>query len=174
MGRPKKTVNEIIRGKAGITPETALELELVTGVPADFWNARERDYRAHLAQAAQTERLAKQIRWARAFPISELAKRGWIQKPDSNPASVKSLLEFFGVASSDQWWELHQEHQVAFRKSATFESDPYGLSAWLRIGALKTKELECAPYDRRLFLQALHESSCIDERGSGDLGTCEH
>ena len=27
MGRPKKTVNEIVQGKAAITPETALQLE---------------------------------------------------------------------------------------------------------------------------------------------------
>ena len=29
MGRPKKTINEIIQGKAQITPETALQLERV-------------------------------------------------------------------------------------------------------------------------------------------------
>jgi len=33
-GRPKKTINEIIRGKAAITHETALQFERVLGVPA--------------------------------------------------------------------------------------------------------------------------------------------
>jgi len=37
MGWPKKTINEIIHGKAQITPETALQLERVVGIPADFW-----------------------------------------------------------------------------------------------------------------------------------------
>ena len=36
MGRPLKTINEIIKGKAAITPETALQLERVLGIPADF------------------------------------------------------------------------------------------------------------------------------------------
>ena len=44
MGRPKKTINEIMNGKAAITPQTALELELVLRIPAEFWIARERDF----------------------------------------------------------------------------------------------------------------------------------
>lgn len=44
MGLPKKTVNEIVQGKAAITPEAALQLERVLGVPADFWNNLEQNY----------------------------------------------------------------------------------------------------------------------------------
>ena len=34
MGRPVQTINEIIKGHKAITPDTALQLEQVTGVPA--------------------------------------------------------------------------------------------------------------------------------------------
>lgn len=44
MGRPKKTINEIIKGKTMITPSTALELERVLGVPATFWLNLENNY----------------------------------------------------------------------------------------------------------------------------------
>jgi addiction module HigA family antidote len=37
MGRPAKTVNEIVRGKKSITAETALQLERVLEVSAQFW-----------------------------------------------------------------------------------------------------------------------------------------
>lgn len=37
-GLTKKTINEIIRGKSPITPETALKLERSLGRPAHFWN----------------------------------------------------------------------------------------------------------------------------------------
>src|SRR2546426_845397 len=47
-GRPKKTINEIVKGKAAITPETAIQLERVLGIPAEFWNNRERQYRESL------------------------------------------------------------------------------------------------------------------------------
>jgi addiction module HigA family antidote len=48
-GRPLKTINEIIKGKAAITAETALQLEHVLGMPASFWNNLERNYRQALA-----------------------------------------------------------------------------------------------------------------------------
>ena len=45
IGLSQKAVREIIKGKAIITPETALQLECVLGIPASFWNNRERYYR---------------------------------------------------------------------------------------------------------------------------------
>ena len=36
MGRPNKTINEIIKGKAEITSETAIQLEYVLNVPVGF------------------------------------------------------------------------------------------------------------------------------------------
>ncbi len=50
IGRPKKTINEIIKGKAAITQEIALQLERVLGIPASFWNNREHKYREALAR----------------------------------------------------------------------------------------------------------------------------
>jgi addiction module HigA family antidote len=48
MGRPKKTINEIIKGKAKITIDTSLQIQLVLGTPASFWIGRERLYRESL------------------------------------------------------------------------------------------------------------------------------
>jgi addiction module HigA family antidote len=48
MGRPKKTINEIIKGKAEITINTSLQIQLVLGTPASFWIERERLYRESL------------------------------------------------------------------------------------------------------------------------------
>ena len=36
MGRPEKTISEIVHGKAAITAETAIQLEYVLEVPASF------------------------------------------------------------------------------------------------------------------------------------------
>ena len=41
-------INEIIKGKAVITPGTAIQFERALGVPASFWNQRERNYRKWL------------------------------------------------------------------------------------------------------------------------------
>ncbi len=52
-GRSKKTINEIIKGKAPITPETALQLERVLSVPAQFWNDLGNNCRETVARIAQ-------------------------------------------------------------------------------------------------------------------------
>lgn len=53
-GRPRKTIHEIVRGKAAITAETALQLEKVLGISASFWMAREQHYRESLAAPGAT------------------------------------------------------------------------------------------------------------------------
>jgi HTH-type transcriptional regulator/antitoxin HigA len=53
--KPEKTINEIINGQAAITPEIALQLELVLSIPASFWNNRERRYREALARGEKLQ-----------------------------------------------------------------------------------------------------------------------
>lgn len=62
-GRPLKTINEIVRGKAAITADTAIQLERVTGVPANFWNNAQSNYGAFLARQAETLVLKHGIEW---------------------------------------------------------------------------------------------------------------
>jgi plasmid maintenance system antidote protein VapI len=49
MELPKKTINQLIKGKAKITVRIAYKMELALGVPsARFWIERERLYRESL------------------------------------------------------------------------------------------------------------------------------
>ncbi|HUP25074.1 MAG TPA: HigA family addiction module antitoxin, partial [Thermoanaerobaculia bacterium] len=49
-GLPRATIDEIIEGQAGITADTAFELERVLAIPASFWCNLERNYRHSLAR----------------------------------------------------------------------------------------------------------------------------
>ena len=73
-GRPKKTINEIINGKAAITHESALQFERVLGVPASFWNNRELQYREFLTRRDDANRLSQaQCRaWVKRFPVAAI------------------------------------------------------------------------------------------------------
>lgn len=79
-GRPLKTMNGIIKGHSAITPETALQFEKVTGVPASFWINLESNYRQELAKEKEEEELSKKIEWLENFPLNEITKRGYIRK----------------------------------------------------------------------------------------------
>jgi addiction module HigA family antidote len=155
MGRPKKTINEIIKGKAAITPETALQLELVLGIPASFWNTREQEYRTYLAVVEQAKQLAAQVQWLKRFPLSDLARGGWLRRVRDEGEQLRQLLTFLGVASPTQWDALYAKRQVSFRLSNAFETKPEVISAWLRCGAVAAAGQHCEPYDRTRFLESL-------------------
>jgi HTH-type transcriptional regulator/antitoxin HigA len=153
-GRPKKTINEIIKGKATITPATALQLERVLGAPASFWNDREQHYRESLARQAERDSLEGQVGWLSQFPIKEMVSFGWLPQAADPIEMLENVLNFFGIAAPTQW-QIVWEMGVAFRQSTAFESDPFAVSAWLRRGEIEAQQMDCAPYDSDRFLSAL-------------------
>src|SRR2546428_9431366 len=80
LARPLKTVNEIIKGKAAITPETAIQLERALGISARFWTALEAQFRSTLAQQEAERELAAQANWIDDFPITDLVKHKQIRR----------------------------------------------------------------------------------------------
>ncbi|MBW2618882.1 MAG: HigA family addiction module antidote protein, partial [Deltaproteobacteria bacterium] len=83
-GLTKKTINEIIKGKSPITPESALKLERSLGRPAHFWNNLERQYQEDRTRLAETERLEVGLGWLKRVPISAMVKLGWTKKRRDN------------------------------------------------------------------------------------------
>lgn len=157
MGRPKKTINEIINGKAAIAPDTALQLERVLGIPASFWNSREQQYREYLARQREQESLQHQITWLASVPVNEMAKLNWIEKCKDKVEQLQIVLNFFGVVSPEQWHTYWNSRAVAFRKSVKFEDRQVATNAWLRKGELDAQKIDCATYDAEKFKQALQE-----------------
>lgn len=53
-------LNEIIRGKRGVTPDTALRLERVLGMPAGFWLGLQLDWDLwHAMRGPNTDEIAR-------------------------------------------------------------------------------------------------------------------
>ena len=155
MGRPKKTVNEIIKGKAAITPETALQLERVLGVPARFWMNREQQYRESIARAVERAQLENDTAWLARMPVHEMVNESWVRHADDAITQIEELLNFFGVASPRQWNEVWLNPQVSFRKSLAYSSTPEALAAWLRKGEIEAQQIFCSPFNTECFRTAL-------------------
>jgi len=154
-GRPKKTINEIIKGKAALTPETAIQLERVLGTPASFWNNREQNFRDWLARQEERKALAEYIPWMKKFPLRAMIKMHWIADHSDPINQLEELLRYLGVASPVQWQTMLQGTQ--WRQSPTFAADPAAVSAWLRQGEIQSAQIQCAPYDEARFRQALQQ-----------------
>lgn len=163
-GRPKKTINQIIKGKAAITPDTAFQFERVLGTPASFWNNRERIYAEWQARKEASQALSEHIPWMKKFPILAMARLGWITRYDDPIAQLEGLLRYFGVASPIIWQNVWQGAQVAYRQSPAFAVDPASVTAWLRRGELQAHEIDCAPYRDDKFRGALSDIRALTVR----------
>lgn len=156
MGRPIKTINEIVLGKVAITPETALQLERALGIPAEFWNAREAAYRDSIARQQEAERLEADGAWLEDLPVKEMVKRGWIERTADRVEEQRVVLSFFGLASPARFsavWSASSQ----FRKSQAFSSKPGALEAWLRKGEIEARRIPVEPYDEKAFENQLLE-----------------
>jgi addiction module HigA family antidote len=154
-GRPKKTINEIVKGKAAITPETALQFERVLGIPAGFWIAREQNYRESLARAKETLEFEKQADWLDQLPYRAMVQLGWIPEHREKARQLEEVLRFFAVASPSSWHGVWSAGNPALRRSPAFESEPGAVAAWLRKGELEAAYQEPAEYDGDAFRRAL-------------------
>ncbi|MBK5274439.1 MAG: HigA family addiction module antidote protein [Desulfuromonadales bacterium] len=154
-GRPKKTINEIIKGKVEITSETALQLERVLGIPAGFWNNLERNYQDAKARLAEQERLMHHIAWLREIPVATMVKQGWIQPFRDKVQQLQEVLNYFGVASPELWQARWHDPGVAYRESSSFRSHPGAVAAWLRKGELEAHRIASSPFDPTKFKEVL-------------------
>ena len=155
MGRPQKTLGEIIAGRSGITPDTALQLEHVLGIPARFWIIRELHYQEWRARQREAVRLRAEQDWLAALPVNEMTQRRWIEPAGDTVAQLRALLRFFGVASPAEWRQMWLERKGAFREAAATVADAGALSAWLRKGQLEAQKIKCADYNGQEFMRSL-------------------
>jgi HTH-type transcriptional regulator/antitoxin HigA len=156
MGRPVQAINEIIRGEKAVTPETAIQLGDVTGVPAHVWNGLEAEYRLILAQRRDRERLASETTLVGEFPYAQIAKLGFLKNTRNLVERVMELRRFFGVASLYNL-ETVDGYQPAFRQGKGGKASPYALIAWLRMAEVEAKAVECAAFKAGALRAALPE-----------------
>ena len=134
-GRSPKLISEIIAGTAPVAPETALQFEKVLGMDASVWLGIEADYQLRKAREVAAREAEPAIAWYKRFPVKELVKRGYIERPANDVDGVGKVLAFFGVASVDAWQGQFGAANVAYRHSPSFESSEEALATWLRLEA---------------------------------------
>ncbi len=155
LGRPLKTVNEIIKGKAAITPKTAIQLERALGISARFWTGVETQYRDTIARQEAELDLEAQADWIDAFPIADLVRHRLIERGRTKAATLANLLSWLGVSRPGAYDRL--DAAAAYRASPAFAASPKAVTAWLRWGELQAVRVSAAPFDARRFRQVLAE-----------------
>lgn len=160
MGMTPKFVNELIAGKAAISPTTALALEKALGAPADFWLTRDAHYQEALARQQANEDLTAEIPWLEELPLKDMSSFGWVESSRKAPSTVEACLKFFGVASVAAWRQCYVQatEGAAYRKSQKVAENRGSVAAWLRQGEIESSAIECSPFDREAFMRAVKEA----------------
>ncbi|MDJ0616086.1 MAG: HigA family addiction module antitoxin [Calothrix sp. MO_192.B10] len=161
LGYTTKHISLLINGKAPINEETALKLERVLGSTAAFWLRYEAQYRAALARKEEENRLQGWTSWLDKLPVKELMNQGVLPKchltAKNKPDLVKKLLQFFGVASPEDWEKCYARMEVSFRRTREEQSDIGAISAWLRLGEIEAEKLDCPKYSKPKFEKAVRK-----------------
>lgn len=168
LGRPQKTISEIINGRAEITAETALQLERALGISAHFWGSLERRYREDLARLHARDELAGEVSWLKQFPIPALRRLGVLPAEADDLSAMEALLSFFGVASVAAWRAEWSELAVRLHGSKRYPSLPGPLAAWLRLGERAAAEMKTETYDVHRFEAALLVMRGLTRRSERD------
>ncbi|TAL36606.1 MAG: addiction module antidote protein, HigA family [Spirochaetes bacterium] len=156
-GRPKKTINEIIKGKTSITAETAIQFERVLGIPASFWNNRQRRFDEFVAQKAEGDKLLKHRQWIKTLPIKEMISNNWLPAIKQEKALLNEVFKFFGINSPDEWTSVWDKPSIVYRQSKAFTKNPIATSVWLRAGEIEAQKIQCKPFDRTRFKIILNQ-----------------
>lgn len=156
LKRPLPAVNEIIKGKKAIMPDTARALGDAFQTGPEFWLNLENAYRLALTAPSDVD-VARRAAVYTAAPVNEMVKRGWIKWFDDAVTLENAVLTFFDVASIDGIVDSFQSLGLAARKSSSYdEASPLEL-AWCRRAAQLAKCVDAKRYNPKTIKASLPE-----------------
>jgi HTH-type transcriptional regulator/antitoxin HigA len=158
MGKTASKINDLISGKEPITIATAIQLERVLKIDAQFWLNRETLYREKLSRIEQEEALQECIEWLNEQPVKELRKMGYIKSEKNDTGMVEEMLKFYSVVSPNEWNSIYVQDYAStdFKKSSAYRNSLGAMAAFLRIGEIEMTKLNLGIYDKAKFKRELN------------------
>ncbi len=158
-GLSRKTINEIIKGKSPLTPETAQQLELVLQASAQFWNERERLYRQRIALKEHEKKLETHLGWEKNFPYAELTRRKLVPAASTALRKIWNLCHFFGISQPeliDGGFTDITIPETLFRRQPAVRPKPYLAWTWLRAAEIAAQPLQLSAFSLERLQECVH------------------
>ncbi len=141
IGRPARTVNEIIKGKRSITPETAEMIGAALGTSPEMWLSMQSEYDIFLLNKKfeqQTKDVRRRSQLYNLFPIADLVRRKYLAARTKKPMDIeKEVLKLLGLDSIS---EFENANFALLRVSDGDIIQSY-LKTWILLGKKAAKEL---------------------------------
>lgn len=158
-----KHINQLLKGEAAITQDTAIKLEKVLGSTARFWLGLESQYREQLARQNELDSLAQEGAWLKKLPLTDMIRFGWVRKFSDTALQVQECLRFWAVSSVAAWELQYQKPVAAYRAAPRLTRTPEAVSAWLRQAERLADGLRCEDFDKGRFEQALAQARVLSQ-----------
>lgn len=143
LNRSVSSVNEIIRGKQGLSPELAIDLAAAFGNDPAFWMTLEANRQLATIRSAGDD-VRRRAALFDIAPIKDMEKRGWIRKTKSPAELEVELCRFFDVTALDETPPL----EVATRRADGVDGElTPSQRAWCYRAWTMAKSLAARPFD---------------------------
>lgn len=156
MDMSEKHISKLINGDVQLTPETAVRLEMVLGIPARFWNNLEAIYREKIIKAEAENAMDADAELAKRLPYSEMAKFGWVPETRDAKEKVVYLRKYFEVVGLSLLGN-EQITRIACRRLAITEKSDLALMAWAQEARRKARDIQTAPIDVKGLMNVIPE-----------------
>lgn len=156
MEMSEKHISNLINGEVHLTPEVAMKLEFVLGVPASYWNNLEAIYREKLQKVEEENCMDEDSEIVKKFPYSEMSKFGWIENTQKKAERVFALRKFFEVTRLSLVLD-DQISGIAYRRLSETEKGDYALLAWAQKAKIEARYRETSLIDVQNLNQILPE-----------------
>lgn len=154
IGLSRKVINEIIGGRAPITPDSAVLFERALRIPARIWINLQKNYDLSVAYKAEEERISADLQHLKLFPVKRMIENGWLPSVSSKEDKIKALYNFFGITRLDN---LNNSTAIQFRRSLRPNYSKEAIFVWLRKGELDIETLEVETFNKERALSLIPE-----------------
>lgn len=156
MGMSEKHISKLINGEVQLTPDVAVRLEMVLGVPASFWNKLEATYREKIVKANVENDMDADKELAKKLPYREMSKNSWVPETRDITEKVINLRKFFEVVNLGII-ENMQLSKIACRRLAETEKSDLALLAWAQKAKLEARSIDTSLVDLKTLKKSLPE-----------------
>ena len=153
MEMSEKHISRLINGDVQLTPDVAMRLEMVLGLPASFWMRLESIYREKLIRVQAENEMDEDLALLKKFPYAEMAKNGWVEETRVPKERVLNIRKFFEVVRLGL--VLQTVPQIACRKLGEGEKSDYALVAWAQKAKIEARSIETRPINIEKLVEFL-------------------
>ena len=177
LGRQVMSVSDLVKGKCGITVDTAIGLASAFGTSPELWMNLDQAFKLHKLASRNDVSIARRAEIYKVAPVSDMIKRGWIEPTENVDVLEHQIMAFYDTKSVS---ETPSDYCYHARKSTSYTSELTSIQrAWLHRCARLSKGVEAARFNAANISSAIeklklllhepvetrHVSSCLSEFG---------